>query len=209
MARFNEELLKYHSNYLNNEVLKNKLNITDDLKLQEVERKMVQEKLDYLKDNPNLELFNIKEYLNLHKYLFEDIYDFAGETRNEVIHKLIPFCLPQFIYTELNNVLSSSKLKLDNINTKEDLLLFITKLESDLDLIHPFREGNGRVLREFVRQYILYICERNNIEPFYIDYDLINKDDYIIALAKADSNFEYEDLYNLLTSGVVNISLKK
>lgn len=81
---------------------------------------------------------------------------------------------------------------------RDTLLRYITELYSDLDMIHPFREGNGRTEREFMRQYIGFVCKKNNLPPYYLDYNLIeDRDAYIDAIVKADALCSYGDLMAL------------
>ena len=203
MARIDNELLNYQSHYLNGNVLKNKFGITEEEELNKKERIITTYKLAKLYLDPGKQAFDINHYLSIHKYLFEDIYEFAGEIRNENITKKIPFCQPQFIYQELNRVLKEAKRKISKITNKKLLLDFITELHSDLDVIHPFREGNGRTQREFIRQYMDFICKVNNLDECYLDYEKVDKDKYIDAVVKADATLNYTDLRNLFESILV------
>ena len=64
-----------------------------------------------------------------------------------------------------------------------------------------FAEGNGRCEREFIRRYIDYICKKNNLDPCFLNYSLIeDKDKYIDAVVKADATLDYSDLYVLFQS---------
>ena len=188
---FNDQSL-----YINTSgVLKNKLNLDDEELLNKAERMITSYKLAKLYLNPGKQTFDIEHYKRIHKFLFENIYPFAGQIRTEVISKRIPFCLPQYITMELKKLLDNLKYKIPKIKSRDDLLKFITEFYSDLDIIHPFREGNGRTEREFVRQLIDYICKTNGLEPYNLDYSLIdNKEEYINAVVKADALLDYSDL---------------
>jgi fido (protein-threonine AMPylation protein) len=71
-------------------------------------------------------------------------------------------------------------------------------------MIHPFREGNGRTEREFIRQLIDYICERNGLEPYELNYKMIrSRDEYIAAIVKADALCQYDDLMAMFDSILV------
>ena len=65
------------------------------------------------------------------------------EVLDEVIAKRIPFCLPQNIYTFLEDTLNRAKKRAENINSYDELLRVVVEIYSDLDITHPFREGNG------------------------------------------------------------------
>ncbi len=195
MARI-DDLFNYQSSYTSaGGVLKNKLNLDDEELLNKAERMLTSYKLAKLYLNPGRQTFDIEHYKRIHKFLFEDIYPFAGQIRTEVISKRIPFCLPQYITQELKKLFDTLKSVIPKIQSREDLLKFITEFYSDLDIIHPFREGNGRTEREFVRQLIDYICKTNGLEEYNLDYSLIdNKEEFINAVVKADALLDYSDL---------------
>lgn len=201
MARLEKELLNYQSPYVINgseELLINKLEVQNKNELNQAERMITNFKLTKLYLNPGLQTFDVEHYLRIHKYIFEDIYSFAGEIRTEVIQKRIPFCLPNYILPELKKTLSNALFKSKHINTREELINFLVEFYSDLDIIHPFREGNGRTQREYIRQFIDYICIQNNLEPYYLDYNVIpNKEIFIEALVKADAYLDYSSLKSL------------
>ena len=188
MARIRDEVLDYTPKSVVNGVLVNKLNIKDSEELERVEREITALKLAKLYLNPGKQTFDVEHYLSIHKFLFEDIYDFAGEIRDEVIAKQIPFCLPQFIYDNLNQTLRDAQKNISKITDRTKLVQFLAVLYSDLDITHPFREGNGRVKREFLRQYVIEICKRNNLEEYVLDYSLIeDKEAFIQAVIVADA----------------------
>lgn len=184
--------------------LKNKLGIIDQEELDTVERMMTSFKLAKLYTQTGAHTFDTEHLLSIHKYLFDDIYEFAGIIRNENIAKSITFCLVHLVPQNLKQTLEQAKKRIPTIKSRDDLLKFITVLYSDLDMIHPFREGNGRTEREFIRQLIDYICEINDLEPYELDYKRIkSRDEYIAAIIKADALCEYEDLLTLFDSILV------
>ena len=191
-----DEVLNYQSPYTNKGgVLKNKFNLEDEELLNKAERMLTSYKLAKLYLDPGHQTFDIEHYKSIHKFLFEDIYPFAGEIRTKVISKRIPFCLPQYITHELKKLFDSLKYEVPKIQSREDLLKFITEFYANLDIIHPFREGNGRTEREFIRQLIDYICKTNGLEEYNLDYSLIeDKNEFINAVVKADALLDYSDL---------------
>ena len=195
MSRIENEVLNYESKYEKGGVLDNTLGIENDSSLNKAERMITSFKLAKLYLNPGKQSFDIEHYLSIHKFLFEDIYPFAGEIRDENISKSIPFCRPEFIAQELKRVLKIAMKLVPTITSREKLLKYVTELYSDLDVIHPFREGNGRTEREFMRQLIDYICQKNNLEPYNLDYSAIkDRDKYIDAVVKTDAYLDYTDL---------------
>ena len=88
----------------------------------------------------------------LHKRLFKRIYSFAGEFRNvSLMKETTRFCEPQYININLNKLIEEFKLENEWFDTKiaaEKLAYY--KIE--LNMIHPFREGNGRTIRLIIRE---------------------------------------------------------
>lgn len=201
------ELEKNKSQYLGkNGVLNNDLGISDIDSLQKVERMITTKRLIELYMQGISGDFDVSHYFSIHKYLFNGIYPFAGETRNVDISKSYTFCRPQFIYSSLVDVLNKAKVRVISISNREELLEFIVELYADLDFIHPFREGNGRCEREFIRQYLDYIYLKNGLGPYYLDYDSISdRNLYVRAVVMASFWGKTGDLYNLFDS----ILLKK
>ena len=193
---------EWHSPTTNdNGVLKNKLGIDNEEELNKAERMITSYKLAQLFLNPGRQTFDVAHYLAIHKYLFNDIYPFAGEIRSEIISKRIPFCMPLLIYSNLKETLAQARAMVPYLTDKDKLLTYIPELYSNLDIIHPFREGNGRTLREFIRQYIDYVCKKNYIGPYYIDFSILaeRKQEYEDAVVKADAQMDYNDLRMLFT----------
>ena len=198
---FEKDSLHYKSKYTldsEDKVLRNKLGIWDEDSLNEAERMITSYKLAKLYLDTGAQSFDANHLKSIHKFLFEDIYPFAGEFRRENISKRITFCLVQFIEPELDRTLKNAIKMVPKLVDRDTLLRYITELYSDLDMIHPFREGNGRTEREFMRQYIDFVCKKNNLPPYYLDYNLIeDRDAYIDAIVKADALCSYGDLMAL------------
>lgn len=205
MSNRNDNVLNYKSIYSDGtDVLTNKLGIKDVDSLNKAERMLTSYKLAKLFLEPGEQTFDVEHYKRIHKFLFEEIYPFTGEFRKENISKQIPFCLVQFIPNMLEETLRKAKRDAHEIDSREKLLKFITTLYSDLDIIHPFREGNGRTEREFLRQFIDYVCKLNGLEEYYLDYNRIDDvNGYIDAVVKADAMLDYSDLMVLFDSILV------
>ena len=143
--------------YPNTEVLINKLNIKDIKKLQIYEAKITAAKSLGLRKKGITGDFDVKHIKQIHKYLFEDIYPFAGEFRTENIAKReFRFAQSEYIEPELENLLNKLKKKnyLEGLDKKE-LAIKLAYYLAELNVLHPFREGNGRTNREFIRQLAL------------------------------------------------------
>lgn len=143
--------------YPNSNVLINKLDIRDGNKLYEYEKRIVSLKLLALQMQGITGNFNMQHFISIHKYLFEDLYEFAGKFRSENIAKdNFSFADYQYIESELKRLLEQLKKEnyLQGIE-KEELSKRIASYWADLNVLHPFREGNGRATREFLRQLCL------------------------------------------------------
>ena len=188
-----------------NGVLYNKLGIDDVDELNKAERMITSYKLAQLFLQPVNGNFDVNHFLSIHKYLFDDIYPFAGTIRTETISRgQLLFCLPNLILVNLRDTLNRAKKQIPSITDREKLITFVTTLYSDLDIIHSFREGNGRTEREFIRQYVDYICKVNHLEPYYVDYQYLadHREEYINAVILADALMQYEDLHMLFDTAL-------
>ncbi|MBQ3427426.1 MAG: Fic family protein [Clostridia bacterium] len=139
--------------YPDTNILKNKLNIKDFELLKKAEEEITAVKQLELLQNPIRGNFTKTHLLHIHKLLFEDIYPFAGKIRKEQISKAdTMFYPPNLIDRELDKVFAKIKeknmLKEKDENKTFDNLAYVM---AELNIIHPFREGNGRTIREFIR----------------------------------------------------------
>lgn len=79
----------------------------------------------------------------------------VAERRNENITKgNTPFCRPEFIYNYLSDTLNTMAKKMTRVETREDITSWLADCYGELNIIHPFREGNGRIAREFLRESV-------------------------------------------------------
>ena len=139
--------------YPDSDVLMNKLNIHDAEKFQEAERKLTMLRLIDLLDRPVVGKFDFKHLQTIHKYIFQDIYPWAGKVRSVDIAKSNMFCKVQFIETQADEIFG--KLKNDCYLEglpKEKFAKKAAYYFSEINALHPFREGNGRTQREFIRK---------------------------------------------------------
>ncbi len=130
-------------------VLKNKLNIKDADSLLEAERSITALRILELKQSFPDGKLDFSYFKHLHFYIFQDIYGWAGKTRTVNISKGSQFCLCQFIddqAIELFQKLERENHLVDAENIAERLSFYL----SELNAIHPFREGNGRAQRMFI-----------------------------------------------------------
>ena len=173
--------------YKDSDVLINKLNITNDEDLYNAERELVSYRTYELNEMPLKGNFDFKYLKDIHKYLFQDIYRWAGDIRNCNIAKQDLFCLAEHIESFGNDVFKKLKQEKCFINydngTKLDKLV---ELFVDINALHPFREGNGRSQRLFIESLA-------KINGIYLDLTNVSKMDMIIA-SHESINGDYEKL---------------
>ena len=138
--------------YPDSDVLINKLNITDAGELFEAEKELTAIRLRELQENPVKGKFDFAHLKAIHKYIFQDIYEWAGKVRTVEIGKGNLFCTTAYIQEYGNSVfrkyLPQCQKAKDDI---QDFVKVFSDNYGDLNALHPFREGNGRTQREFAR----------------------------------------------------------
>ena len=155
--------------YKGTNTLVNKLNIKDPISLENYETSFVALKLMALNKKGITGNFDVEHVVSIHKFLFEDIYPFAGLFRNENIAKdYFQFAQWEYIESELTRLLN--ELKNENFLiglSKDEMSKRLAYYWAELNVLHPFREGNGRTTREFLRQLALknnYILNLQNVD---------------------------------------------
>ena len=122
-------------------ILKNKLGIENQIELAKKEEKITKLKAKKLFETGKLNFIEVGTFKGLseiHKYLFEDIYDFAGKIRTENIAKSnFRFASAMYLKEALNKIDKMQQSNFDEIIEK-----YI-----EMNIAHPFREGNGRSTR--------------------------------------------------------------
>ncbi len=190
----------YESEYLypGTEVLINLLDIRNQEELNSYEEEVTRIRtLMIEKEQAVRGKFSFTHLCKIHKFIFQDVYSFAGKLRVEDISKgSTEFCKVPFIENQLKNQLSA--LKAENYLKGLSFDAFLDRLAhymAELNMIHPFREGNGRTLRVFIRQLALY-C------GYDIDWNMIERDEYmksIIHTVYADNSLLIECLRKSIT----------
>ena len=154
-------------------MLENKLGITNEIELAKEEEKITKLKALELFDTNKINEFEVGTYRGLasiHKYLFSDIYEFAGKIRNVNIAKG-NFRFAPVIYLE--DVLK----KIDEM--PQDNFENIIKKYIEMNVAHPFREGNGRSTRIWLDMIL-----KNEIGKV-IDWSKVNKEEYLLAMERS------------------------
>ena len=135
-------------------VLKNKAGITDQDQLDEYEGDFTAIRLLELTQKPVEGSFDLAHLCKIHEYLFQDVYEWAGEVRTvDIIRGDSRFCNVRHIQSYSNTVFSALAAEKYLVNLEPKV--FANRLAhylSEINAIHPFREGNGRVQRLFISQ---------------------------------------------------------
>ena len=167
--------------YPGTNVLKNKLDIRDLDRLHEAERDYSSVRQAELSNMGVTGDFSFKHLCSIHKQLFQDVYSWAGKTRTVDISKGTIFCLVQFIESQFADLYR--KLKKENfladIADEKEMGKRLAFYLGELNMIHPFREGNGRTQRIFIEQ----LCLNNG--RFEIDFTEITKEEMIAASVRS------------------------
>lgn len=175
----------------------NKLNIRDENILAEVEGKITFAKGSTLEKEPISSNFDFEYYKAIHKYLFEDLYDWAGQIRTVNLSKKGT----QFAdANEIERIAEACFTRLADNNYFRDMD-FNEFVENIVDFycvtndLHPFREGNGRVQRIFIAQLIRF-------NGYDIDFNDINTDELMMATIQA-ANGVIDGLKEIFVNSII------
>lgn len=154
-------------------VLENKLDIMDSAELARIEEKISKKRAKELFESGALnkmEAGTFEALAEIHKYLFEEIYDFAGEIRNVNISKgNFRFAPVMYLQAAIENIEKMPQSTYDEIIEKY----------VEMNAAHPFREGNGRSTRIWLD--LILKKEINKV----VDWSKVDKDDYLLAMERS------------------------
>lgn len=154
-------------------ILENKLKITNQVELAKAEEKISKQKARDLFDSGKIEKVKVGTFEGLafiHSFLFEDIYEFAGEIRTVNIAKgNFRFAPLMYLKQSLEHI---DKMPQENYEQ-------IIEKYVEMNIAHPFREGNGRATRIW-----LDLILKKEIRQV-IDWNLVDKDEYLSAMERS------------------------
>ncbi|MFC4768386.1 Fic/DOC family protein [Effusibacillus consociatus] len=152
--------------YPETDVLINKANLRELDQLERFEKYATTARLHQLNLKPINGNFDFKHLSKIHWFIFQDVYPFAGKVRDEDISKgNFRFALPQYIYSEADRIIG--ELKQDNYLKGLSLVKHVERLAyymAELNVLHPFREGNGRTLTRIYSVFSTFIWARFGLE---------------------------------------------
>lgn len=157
-------------------MLENKLGITNQLELSRADERVSKEKAKRLYDSRDIDRVEVGTFKGLsyiHNYLFEDIYEFAGKVRSQNISKgNFRFAPVMYLEIALEHINKMPQRNLDEIVAKY----------VEMNIAHPFREGNGRVTRIW-----LDLILKKELKQV-VDWNLIDKEEYLSAMERSPIN---------------------
>ncbi len=175
-------------------VLKNKLNITNQVELNKQEELISKKKAQKLFDSGKIDTIKVGTFAGLkqiHKYLFGDIYEFAGKMRDVNISKgNFRFAPVMYLPQSLKQIDKMPQTTFDEIVEKY----------VEMNIAHPFREGNGRATRIW-----LDLILKKELKKV-VDWNKVDKNDYLSAMERSPiKDIEIKHLLkNALTNKIEN-----
>ena len=154
-------------------MLNNKLDITNEIELAKEEERITKLKALELFDTNKINEFEVgttKGLCDIHKYLFSDIYEFAGKIRDVNLAKG-SFRFAPAMY------LGEALKKIDDM--PEDNFDDIIKKYIEMNVAHPFREGNGRSTRIWLDMILKKELSK------VVDWSKVNKEEYLLAMERS------------------------
>ena len=154
-------------------MLENKLGITNEVELAKEEERITKlkalELFDTNKSN-EIEVGTTKGLIDIHKYLFSDVYEFAGKVRDVNLAKgNFRFAPAMYLKEALN--------KIDNM--PEDNFDNIIRKYIEMNVAHPFREGNGRSTRIWLNMILKKELSK------VVDWSKVDREEYLLAMERS------------------------
>lgn len=154
-------------------MLENKLGITDAAELARIEEKISKQKAVEMFERGHLESLEagtFESLVKIHKYLFDRIYDFAGELREmNILKGNFRFAPLMYLDSALQSIDKMPQSTFDEIVEKY----------VEMNVAHPFREGNGRSTRIW-----LNLMLKKEI-GYVVDWSKVDKEDYLLAMERS------------------------
>jgi cell filamentation protein len=154
-------------------ILENKLGITNQIELAKAEEKISKQKAKQLFDSGDIHKVEVGKFAGLafiHAYLFEEIYDFAGKIRDANIAKgNFRFAPLMYLEASLKHIDAMPQSTFDEIIEKY----------VEMNVAHPFREGNGRSTRIWLDWMLKKEIQR------VVDWNQVDKEDYLSAMQRS------------------------
>lgn len=122
--------------------------------------------------------FTLNDFMKLHEHLFQDIYPFAGQFRNVQLMKgSTRFCQVEYLHTYAEKLFQ----EITNENDWHTLEIAADRMayfKAELNMLHPFREGNGRTTRIFLQAFA-------KSQNYFWAYEQMDRDAYLTAMIQS------------------------
>jgi cell filamentation protein len=185
--------------YPNSYVLINLLDIRDADELELVEAEFTLSRyLEFSSTTTSIEQFTFSHFKRLHHHLFQDIYDWAGTMRDIDISKgSTRFCTCSRIAPEAAKIFNQIRALAD-LKGEKQLICELAILFCDINMLHPFRDGNGRTQRFFFEELLFCL-------GYDIKWPIITKEEWIAANI-AGINGQFNLIATIITRAISRTS---
>jgi len=185
--------------YPGTSTLINKFNCRDEEKLRKIEALSTGGNLAWLQLHPIEGSFDFDHLKRIHHFIFQDLYDWAGQTRDVDIGKNNLFCRAQYINDYASTVFGDFYPACEsNKDNKDSFIEVLASHYADMNALHPFREGNGRAQREFTRELCLN-C------GYVFDLTKTKHEEMLAASIKSFEKGDNTDFINIFSRCIIPI----
>ena len=162
--------------YPSSDVLVNLLDCRDERLLRKKERLLTSMRLIELLHQPISGSFDFEHLKAIHRHIFQDVYGWAGMVRTADIAKGNMFCKTEFIERQAQALFDQLRFERDAFSAlgPEEMAERLAYYLAEINALHPFREGNGRAQREFIRSLAVS-------QGYVLHYERIEKDEMLDA----------------------------
>lgn len=167
--------------YPGSNILINNFGVKNNEKLKELEVSNSFDRLLELRDKPLDMGYGKEQLMAIHKYIFEDVYPFAGKYRKvNMIKKRGTFLFMNKVDDidhYLDELFEDTNKRMMFCHSKMEFCEILANVYTKLIYCHPFREGNGRAVREFVREFSLAKSEEVGLGKCELDWTKVNRNE--------------------------------
>lgn len=187
--------------YPHSKVLINKLNIKNAEDLAVAEREITALRLAVAKVQPIGGSFDLQHLQRIHEWIFGDIYPWAGKLRHVNIAKGNQFCLAMNLEIYAKNLFQKLRQEHYLIDFDGCVPHRLAYYLSEINVLHPFREGNGRTQRLFIE----YLA---NVAGYEVDFSTVSPQEMIVASANSYA-CNYKDINEMFIRITSPISIDR
>ena len=185
--------------YPGTNILINKFDCHDEQELRRIEALSTGGNLTWLQLHPIKGDFDFDHLKRIHHFIFQDLYEWAGQIRDVDIGKNNLFCRAQFINDYAETVFADFYYTCcDSKDNKDRFIEVLTSHYADMNALHPFREGNGRAQREFTRELCLS-C------GYMLDLTMTKHEEMLAASIKSFDKGDNTDFINIFSKCVIPV----